>query len=100
MKASTLFEKEHCDSLKQASISDFFKKFLLNFVLLYSFPSFIPYPSNNAKQYYSTISKMHKTYVIISLSRTFLATPTYRELRLTRTPANSDHFFIPLEGPT
>ena len=27
MKASTLFEKELCDSLKQASISDFFKKY-------------------------------------------------------------------------
>ena len=26
MMASTLFEKELCDSLKQASISDFFKK--------------------------------------------------------------------------
>ena len=25
LKASTLFEKELCDSLKQASISDFFK---------------------------------------------------------------------------
>ena len=55
MDASTLFEKELCDSLKQASISDFFKKFLLNFVLLYSFPSFIPDSSNKAKQYYITI---------------------------------------------
>ena len=34
-------------------------KFLLNFVLLYSFPPFIPYSSNNTKQYYITISKIH-----------------------------------------
>ena len=55
MKASTLFEKKLCDSLKRPSISDFFKKFLLNFVLLYSFPSLIPFSPNNAKQYYITI---------------------------------------------